>query len=228
MFGWDKKEVIGKKLSSYGQTGEVIGVVKDFHFTSLHATIAPLILLVPKTKVEYLYVRVAAGDLNQTLSSLASDWKAIAPHLPFDYILLDEHVGQMYRQDERLSQLTFVFCGLSVFLACLGLYGVISLMAEARTKEIGIRKVLGASVSAITALLSGEFMLLVFIAALIALPASYYFLEQWLNDFAYRISLPLDILVLSVLLSSVLAGIAVSFRSIKAARANPVDSIKSE
>lgn len=228
MLGWDKKDVIGKKIRSYGQTGEVIGVVKDFHFTSLHAAIAPLIMLVPKSKVEYLYVSVAPGDLSATLSSLESDWKAVAPHLPFDYIILDEHVDQMYRQDERLSQLIFVFCGLSVFLACLGLYGVISLMAEARTKEIGIRKVLGASVSAIAALLSGEVMLLVFIAALIAVPTSYYFLDQWLNDFAYRIRVPVDILVLSVLLSSVLAGLAVSFRSIKAALANPIDSIKSE
>jgi putative ABC transport system permease protein len=118
--------------------------------------------------------------------------------------------------------------GLSVFLACLGLYGIISLMAEGRAKEIGIRKVLGASVARITALLSGEFMLLVLIAAMIALPVSYYFLERWLNDFAYRISLPIDILILSVLLSAVLAGFAVSFRSIKAAMANPIDSIKSE
>ncbi|HEY5745889.1 MAG TPA: ABC transporter permease [Chryseolinea sp.] len=228
MLGWDKKDVIGKRIRSYGQTGEIIGVVKDFHFTSLHATIAPLIMLVPKTKIEYLYIRVTPGDLNNTLSTIESDWKAIAPHLPFDYIMLDEHVGQLYRQDERLSQLIFIFCGLSVFLACLGLYGVISLMAEARTKEIGIRKVLGASVSAITALLSGEFMLLVVIAALIALPTSYYVLDQWLNDFAYRISIPIDILILSVLLSAVLAGLAVGFRSIKAARANPVDSIKSE
>jgi len=228
MLGWDKKDVIGKRIRSYFQTGEVIGVVKDFHFTSLHATIAPLIMLVPKSKIEYLYVRVTPGDLNKTLPSLESDWKSIAPHLPFDYIMLDEHVGQMYRQDVRLSQLLFVFCGLSVFLACLGLYGVIALMAESRTKEIGIRKVLGASAAAITAMLSGEFMILVFIAALIALPTSYYFLDQWLNDFAYKIRVPIDILVLSVLLSSVLAGLAVCFRSLKAARANPVDSIKSE
>jgi putative ABC transport system permease protein len=228
MFGWDKKEVIGKKISSYGQTGEIIGVVKDFHFTSLHAEIAPLILLVPRTKVEYLYVRLAPGDWSKPLSSLESDWKSLAPHLPFDYVVLDEHVGQMYRQDERLSQLTFVFCGLSVFLACLGLYGVISLMAEARTKEIGIRKVLGASVSAITALLSADFMLLVCIAALIALPTAYYFLDQWLNAFAYRISVPLGILILSALLSAALASLAVGFRAMKAARANPVDSIKSE
>lgn len=144
------------------------------------------------------------------------------------YILLDEHVGQLYRQDKRLSQLTIIFCGLSVALACLGLYGIISLMAEARAKEIGIRKVLGASVSRITALLSGEFMLLSLIAAMIAFPISCYFPDQWLNDFAYRIRVPIDILILSVLLSAILAGLAVSFRSIKAAMANPIDAIKSE
>jgi putative ABC transport system permease protein len=220
--------VIGKKLSSYNQTGEVIGVVKDFHFSSLHSAIAPLIMLVPKSKIEFLYVRIAPGSLNETLSSLASDWKAIVPQLPFDYTILDEHVAQMYRQDKRLSQLVFIFCGLSVILACLGLYGIISLMAEARTKEIGIRKVLGASVARITSLLSGHFMVLVLIAAVIALPASYYFLDQWLNGFAYRISVPIDILFLSILLTAVLAGISITFRSIKAARANPIDSIKSE
>ena len=213
---------------AYMQTGDVIGVVKDFHFSSLHSQIAPLIMLVPKSKVEYLYVRVASGDVNKTLASLESAWKTIAPELPFDFIILDEHVDQMYRQDKRLSKLVFIACGLSVSLACLGLYGIISLLAEARTKEIGIRKVLGASVSRITVLLSGEFMLLVLIAAIIAFPLSYYFLDQWLNDFVYRIIVPIDILVLSVLLSTALAGLAVSFRSIKAAMANPVDSIKSE
>jgi putative ABC transport system permease protein len=228
MFGWHKDEVIGKKIRSYGQTGKVIGVAKDFHFSSLHTTIAPLIMLVPKTKIEYLYVRLTPGDLNKTIASLESDWKAVVPNLPFDYLILDDHVGQMYRQDERLSQLLFIFCGLSVFLACLGLYGVVSLMAEARTTEIGIRKVLGASVSGIAVLLSGQFMLLVLIAAAIALPSSYYLLDQWLSYFAYRITVPIDILIFSVLLSSVLAGLAVGFRSIKAAMANPVDSIKTE
>ena len=228
MFGWDKTEVTGKKLRAYMQTGEIIGVVKDFHFSSLHTQIAPLIMLVPKSKIEYLYVRVAAGDVNKALTSLESAWKTIAPELPFDFIILDEHVDQMYRQDKRLSKLVFIACGLSVSLACLGLYGIISLLAESRTKEIGIRKVLGASVSRITVLLSGEFMLLVLIAAIIAFPLSYYFLDQWLNDFVYRINVPIDILILSVLLSTALAGLAVCFRSIKAALANPVDSIKSE
>jgi putative ABC transport system permease protein len=227
MFGWNK-DVIGRKLNCYFQTGKVIGVVKDFHFSSLHTKIAPLVLLVPKTKIEYLYVRIGNADVNKTIASLESDFKAIAPHLPFEYDLLDQHVDQLYRQDQRLSQLIFIFCGLSVFLACLGLYGIISLMAEGRSREIGIRKVLGASVVRLTALLSGEFMVLVFIATMMALPVSYYLLEHWLNDFAYRIGLPIDIFLFSIMLSAVLAAFAVGFRSIKAATANPVDSIKSE
>ncbi len=227
VLGWDEN-VIGRKIRCYFRTGEVIGVVKDFHFSSLHTQIEPLVLLVPETKVEYLYVRVATGDLKETLASLESDWKTILPHLPFDYQMLDEHVDQMYRQDKRLSSLTVIFCGLSIFLACLGLYGIISLMAEGRAKEIGIRKVLGASVAKITVLLSGEFMLLALIAAVIALPLSYYLLEKWLSNFVYRIGLPVDVLILSVVLSAALAAVAVSFRSIKAALANPIDTIKSE
>lgn len=228
MLGWSADEAVGKRIDSYSQLGEVIGVVKDFHFSSLHTTITPLVMLVPKTKIEYLYVRMASADPSKTLPVLEADFKTIAPHLPFDYMLLDEHVAQLYHQDKRLSNLTFIFCGLSVFLACLGLYGIISLMAEARVKEIGIRKVLGASVSKITVLLSGQFMFLVLIAATIALPISYYLLSQWLDSFAYRISMPVDILVFSVLLSALLASLTVAFRAVKAAMANPIESIKNE
>ena len=227
-FGWDEEEVIGRKLYSFLQRGEVIGVVKDFNFSSLHTEIAPLVMFVPKTKIEYLYVRVAPGNIDQTLSSLKSELKRIAPHLPFDYLLLDQHIDEMYRQDKRFSQLAYVFCGLSVILACLGLYGIISLMTETRVKEIGIRKVLGASVSGITSLLSGQFMLLVLFAAAIALPASSWLLDRWLTTFAYKVDVSIDILILSVVLPLVLAGIAVSFKSIRAARANPVDSLRSE
>jgi putative ABC transport system permease protein len=159
---------------------------------------------------------------------LESDWKQIAPQLPFDYVLLDEHIDQLYKQDRRFSQLAYVFCGLSVVLACLGLYGIISFMAEARTKEIGIRKVLGASVLRITTLLSGQFMIWVLVAAVIALPASYYILSSWLSEFAYKIDVSPEILVISVLLSSLLAAATVSFKAIKAAQANPVDSLRSE
>jgi putative ABC transport system permease protein len=228
MLGWTTKDAVGKKLRSYGQTGEVIGVVKGFHFSSLHSAIGPLIMLIPKTKVEYLYLRVVPGNLSTMLPSIQADWNAIASHLPFEYILLDEHVGQLYRQDKRLSQLLFVFCGLSVALACLGLFGIISLMAESRAKEIGIRKVLGASVMRITTMLSGELLLLAFIAALIAVPLSYYCLERWLSGFAYRIDVPVDFLILSVCLSTLLAGFAVCFKAVRAAIANPVDVIKSE
>ncbi|HEY5823423.1 MAG TPA: ABC transporter permease [Cyclobacteriaceae bacterium] len=228
LFGWDEKEVIGRKLYSFLQRGEVIGVVKDFNFSSLHSEIAPLVMFIPKTKIEYLYVRVAPGNIDQTLSTLKSELKNIAPHLPFDYLLLDQHIDEMYRQDKRFSQLAYVFCGLSVVLACLGLYGIISLMTETRVKEIGIRKVLGASVSGITSLLSEQFMLLVLFAATLALPASSWLLDRWLTNFAYRVNVSIDILILSVLLPLLLAGIAVSFKSIRAARANPVDSLRSE
>jgi putative ABC transport system permease protein len=228
MLGWGNNDAIGKRISSYGQTGEVIGVTKDFHFSSLHSIISPLIMLVPKSKIEFLYVRLAPGNRSATLAKLESDFKTLAPDLPFDFTILDEHVAQLYQQDKRLSRMIFVFSGLSVALACLGLYGIISLMAEARTKEIGIRKVLGASLKSITTLLSGQLMILVLIAAVIALPTSYYFLDRWLSDFAYRIAVPIDLLFFSSLLSTLLAGIAVSFKSIASAMANPVDSLKTE
>jgi putative ABC transport system permease protein len=226
MFGWEK-DVIGRKLNCLGQQGEVIGVVKDFHFSSLHSAIAP-ILLQTRTRLELLFVRVAPGNISGVISSLESDWREIAPQLPFDYLLLDDHISQLYEQDKRFSRLAYVFCGLSVVLACLGLYGIISFMAETRTKEIGIRKVLGASVLRITALLSRQFMIWVFIAALIALPASYYLLGRWLSAFAYKVEVSAEILLLSVLLSSLLAAATVSFKSVKAARANPVESLRNE
>ncbi|HTF20358.1 MAG TPA: ABC transporter permease [Chryseolinea sp.] len=228
MLGWDQNEVLGRRLYSYFQSGEVIGVVEDFHFASLHAAVTPLIMLVPKSKVEYLYIRVALGDLHQTLGTLESDWKSIVPHLPFDYIMLDEHVGEMYRQERRFSRLTFIFCGLSVVLACLGLFGITSLMTESRTKEICIRKVLGASVSRITALLTKDLVLLVLLAAAIALPVSSYLLERWLQGFAYKIDVSPGLLMVAVIMSLTLAGVAVGFKAVIAARANPVDLLKSE
>jgi putative ABC transport system permease protein len=228
MLGWEPQDAIGKKLASYGQTGEVIGVVKDFHFSSLHSAIAPLIMLVPKTKVEFLYVRTAPGDLRKILASLESDFKTIAPDLPFDFTILDQHVAKLYGQDKRLSQLLFMFCGLSVALACLGLYAIISLNAQGRIKEIGIRKVFGASIAGIVWLLSGDLMLLVIIAATAAGPVSWYFLNQWLNHFAYRIDVPIDIVFFSLLFSAVTAGFAVGIKSISAAIANPIHSIRNE
>lgn len=228
LLDWDLDNAVGKRLRAYSQTGEVIGVVKDFHFSSLHTAIGPLILLVPRSKVEYLYVRVGPADFIETLSNITSVWKTTAPHLPFSYVILDEHVGAMYRQDMRLFRITLLFCGLSVTLACLGLYSIISLMARTRSREIGIRKIHGATVAGITSLLSGRFMILVTVAAVVALPASYYLLDEWLNDFAYRINTPVDILLLSVLLSALLAGLAVCVRTISAARANPIEAIRHE
>jgi putative ABC transport system permease protein len=150
------------------------------------------------------------------------------PHLPFDYLLLDQHIDEMYQQDKRFSRLAYLFCGLSIVLACLGLYGTISVMTEARTKELGIRKILGASSYGIASLLTGQIVLLVFVAAIFALPAAKWLLEQWLDNFAYRVAVSVDILILSMLLPLLLAGVAVGLKSAKAARTNPIDSLRME
>ncbi|MEJ1237237.1 ABC transporter permease [Chryseolinea sp. T2] len=228
MLGWRNSDALARRLHSYGQTGKVIGVVEDFHFASLHTVVAPLIMLIPKTKVEYLYIRIAPHKLNEVLGKIEADWRELVPNLPFNFVVLDEHVGDMYRQEAQFSRLTFFFCMLSVGLACLGLFGITALMTESRVKEIGIRKVLGASTPRITVLLSSEFLLLVVVAGILALPASSYFLEQWLSGFAYRIDVTKDVFIIAISLSTFLAIASVGVKSISAAGTNPVNCLKNE
>ncbi len=227
MFGW-RNGAVGRKVSIGGRTSEVVGVVRDFHFSSLHSPIGPLIIQVPEAHLDLLFVRVHAGQITEIMNSIEADWKSANAGLPFDYLFLDEHIGQMYKQDEKFSKLTFIFCALSVTLACIGLYGIISFIAEMRTKEIGIRKVLGASVFRITALLSGEFMIWVSIAAICALPVANYLIGQWLAEFAYKVEISVSVFIFSLVLCASLAAISISFKSIKAALANPVDSLRNE
>ena len=228
VLGWKPDEALGRKVHAYFQTGEVIGVTENFNFASLHTAVTPLIILIPKSKVEYLYVRVAPGDMRKSIAAIEDDWKAVVPGLPFDFVMLDEHIDSMYRQEERFSQLTFVFCGLSVLLASLGLFGITALITESRIKEIGIRKVLGASASRIAAWLAKDFLFLVLIASVIAVPAASYLLGRWLQGFAYKVDITVGLLIGSVLLSLTLAAVAVGFKTVSAARANPVDSLRSE
>ncbi|MGC3945122.1 MAG: ABC transporter permease [Chryseolinea sp.] len=229
MLGWSgADDALAKRIHAYSQTGRVIGVVEDFHFASLHTVVAPLILLIPKTKVEYLYVRVRPGDFHHTLKTVEEEWRSTVPDLPFDYIVLEQHVGEMYNQETQFSRLTFFFCMLSVALACLGLFGIAALTTESRVKEIGIRKVLGATTSRITTMLTGEFVLLVIIAGIFALPISSFLLGQWLNGFAYKVSVSIDVFVISFAVSLMLAAIAVGVKSIAAAKANPVKSLRNE
>ncbi|UCC38535.1 MAG: ABC transporter permease [Candidatus Aminicenantes bacterium] len=232
-FGWDKP--VGKTIKSPGsgfpmlwRTKTVIGVVRDFHFSSLHKIIMPLLIGNGTNYLDTISIKIGHENTRETLSALQEKWKEIDPFRPFEYSFLDETFDSQYRSDERLSKIFASFTVFAIFIACLGLFGLASFMAEQRTKEIGIRKVLGASVPGIVTLLSKNFLKLVIIANIIAWPISYFVMKNWLQNFAYRTNMGLGVFVLTGVLSLCIALLTVSYQSIKASVANPVDSIKYE
>ena len=227
-FGWGDSP-IGKTLVLNGAwQGEVIGVVRDFHYASMHEHISPLVLFVPRTYQEYVFVKLNAGNIPASLASIRDSWHEVNPDMPFDYKFVDEHIEQLYTADQQFMALINSFSVLSILLACLGLYGMVSFTVEARMKEIGIRKVLGASVAQIVTLLSKKFGLLIAISACMVLPLTWYLLQNWLTNFAYQISPSWVILLLSVLITIVLAAVTISLQTINAALANPVHALKEE
>jgi putative ABC transport system permease protein len=233
--GW--QDPVGKNFifrPPPGQEGEatkvrVIGVVKDFHMASLRQKIEPTIIFCDIPNVNVFSVRTAeGGDVLQTMKRLEKKWKELAPNRPFDYLFLDESFDSQYRAEERVQTITLSFSILAVFIGCLGLFGMASFTAEQRTKEIGIRKVLGASVHGIVRLLSREYVLLVVMANGIAWPAAYLFLNRWLANFAYRIEIEWGIFVAAGVLALLIALLTVSFQALKAALADPIESLHYE
>ena len=234
--GWDPEETIGKMLTMVGSgddgdpdfVAQIIGVMKDFHFVSLHEEIYPMVVTFGQNNGFYLPVRIRAENVPETLSFLQEKWQAFEPAHPYRYYFLDEDFGRFYEQEERLSQIYGYFTVLAIFIACLGLFGLASFVTEQRTKEIGVRKVMGASVPGVVVMLSKEFTRLVLVATVIAFPVAYFVMDRWLQDFAYKIDLGAGVFVLSGLLALVVAWLTVSYQSIKAAVANPVDSLRYE
>ena len=227
--GWAPEEAVGQQLafSEMQENGTIIGVVKDFHFTSLHRRIEPMAMrAIEWTSI--LNVKVAATDLPGTLGRLEEVWKNTITDKPFDYKFLDEQFAQTYAAEQRLSRLAGLGAGLAIFIVCLGLFALAMFTAHARTKEIGIRKVLGASVAGITGLLAKDFLKLVLIAILIASPIAYWMMHQWLADFAYRIDIQWWMFALAGLTAIGIAFLTVGFQSVRAALANPARSLKSE
>jgi ABC-type antimicrobial peptide transport system permease subunit len=220
---------VGQPLTLWDKPGTIIGVVRDFHFQSLHQPIQPLIIRFGKDwELGTLLVRTRPGQTRQALASLESLCKQLNPKFPFSYSFGDEQYDQLYRSEQVVSALANYFTGLAVFIACLGLFGLASFMAEQRTKEIGVRKVLGASVGAIIGLLSKEFVKLVVLAILIASPAAWWLARKWLENYEYRVPLGVGIFVGAGLLALLITLATVSYQSIKAALANPVNSLRSE
>ncbi len=237
MLGWQVKNAVGKKLVYGGDDGtkfKVIGVLKDFHFTSLHRDIEPLAFFHLDSKMYslgYRFLTFKIENPNQISDALAyteRTWKALAPAVPFEYRFVDQLFMDTYQAETRTSNILIVFTGLALFIAALGLVGLATFSVERRSKEIGVRKVLGASVLQIFTLLSKEYIRLIGLSLLIAGPVAYYIMRNWLQNFTYRISIGWQSFLWTALIALMVAGIAVMYQSIKAAYINPIESLRDE
>jgi len=223
------QEVIGKRAFWGGwKKGKIVGVVRDFHNLPLQFEVEPLILHVRPIAFHYLYVRIAPENRGATLRDLEAAWSRIQPGKPFEYFFLDDEFSHYYRAEERLGKLVGFFALVAVFVACLGLLGLASFTAERRTREIGIRKVLGSSVGEVVLLLSKELTLLVLLANLIAWPVAYLLAREWLQGFAYRTDIHLLNFVAGGAAALIVAWLAVSYQTLKAALVDPAEALRYE
>ena len=232
---------VGKKLPGKFEQ-QIIGVVKDFHFESLHARIRPLLMTIKPDSVfrrtenidinrapqPRISVRFSSGSTSENLALLRNTWKKIVPNQEFEYSFLDEKLAAQYLQEQRTSTIVKLASGLSIFIACMGLFGLATLTVMRRTKEIGIRKVMGATVTSIVALLSKDFVKLILLASVIAFPLAWWAMNAWLEDFAYRVSVAWWVYIIAGLAALIIALVTVSIQAIKAALSNPVKSLKTE
>lgn len=221
-------DVLGKQLSFWGESGPVIGVVKDFDMNSLYNPIEPVIIRLAPDNTTMLYVRTKPGEAQAALASLEAVGAQFNPDYPFDYRFLDEEFEATYRSEVVMGTLANVFAGIAIFISCLGLFGLVSYTAQQRTKEIGVRKVLGASIPHVVMLLTGETTKLVLLSIVLALPVSYYAVQAWLTRFAYHMEIGVGLFVVAGVLGLVIAWLTVSYQSLKAALVDPVKSLRYE
>jgi len=222
------QDAIGKSyfISLNGFKPEVIGVIKDFNSSSLHNEITNQVFMINPNWFKEFIVKVKSANIPSTINSIKVVWLKFFPQYPFEYSFLDESIDKMYKSEERYSKVISAFSIVALFIACLGLFGLASYVTEQRRKEIGIRKVQGASVRSIVQLVSNEFMVLVVFSNAIAWPVAYYIMNKWLIDFAYRISLSIWPFILAGVTAFIISLITVSLQAFKVAVANPVKSIE--
>jgi hypothetical protein len=226
-------DIIGSRLSQEDIELQIIGVVKDFHFTPLYQEIGPAIIYFDPSytvmqRYSYLFIRLNPGDIPRSIAHIEDTVKTLNPGFPFAYRFLDDDYDQLYRGVEREMDIVCTFAFLAILISCLGLFGLAAYTAEQRTKEIGIRKILGASTPGLLALLSKQYALWVLAANAIAWPVSYFLMKDWLQDYPYRIGLGLPIFLAAAVASLLIAQLTVGFQSLRAARTNPVDSLRYE
>jgi putative ABC transport system permease protein len=223
------KEPIGQVMENgLGYRGKIVGVVKDFHYASLQNKIEPLVLMKKTSPGGFLLAKLSGNNISETLAFIEKKWKDFSPKYPMEYFFLDQEFNKQYVKEEKLLTIFSYFSGLTIFIACLGLFGLSSYTAEQRTKEIGIRKVNGASATDITLLFVRDFMKLVLIALVIAWPVSYFMMNKWLENFAYRTSLPIWTFAFAGLLAVLIALITISYQAINASLKNPVKALRYE
>jgi putative ABC transport system permease protein len=225
--GWTLEEAVGKRFEMWSGAGAIVGVMKDFHMHSLHMPIQPLMLSISPDRFSYISVKVSGEDLPGTLAAIQRTYERFTPY-PFDYEFFDDAFDRLYATEIKLGESFGYFTLLALLIASLGLFGLAAFTAEQRTKELGVRKVLGASVSSLVLLLSTTFTRLVLIAFVLAVPLAYISMNRWLEAFAYRIQIGPGVFLLAVCAVLLIALASVSYQAVKAARVNPVDSLKYE
>jgi putative ABC transport system permease protein len=223
--GWSPEDAINQQLDRF----VIIGVVKDFHHESFEQEIRPTAMIpLGDENPQYISARLNASNISETMDLVREEWKAMAGSYPLQYAFMDDTFENLYRSEQRLGTLFTIFAIITIVIACLGLFGLMTFIASKRTQEIGIRKVLGASITNIVLLLSKDFIKLVILGFVIATPISWYAMNQWLADFAYKIEIGPGVFALAGVAALVIALLTVSWQSIKAALANPVESLRSE
>ena len=230
LFGYpNPQDIVGKSFRQWGREGKVIGVVEDFNYVSLHSEVEPLsIRFGTQYNVSVISVKLKSPDFSKTLSELENIWTNTVPHRPFDTRFANQNFDAQYEADERFGLIFTIFSTLAIFVACLGLFGLTIYSTAQRNKEIGVRKVLGASTGRIVALLSKDFLILFVIALAIAIPLSWYVMNSWLDGFAYRITIGFEVFAISSVITLLIAFITMSFKTVNAALANPVESLRDE
>ena len=225
-FGWaTPEEAVGQRITQGGKPTEIIGVVKDFHFATFHQSIDPISLWWDPPSLQTIVVRLKPEALSTSLADLQTSWSSVLPDLPFTYVFVDEHLNGLYRGDQRIGKLFAVFAILALVIACLGLFGLTSFTTQQRRKEIGVRKVLGASVQSIVTLLSKDVIQLIGIAFVFSAPIAYIVINNWLNTFAYRIHLSIWVFLVAGMVALSIALLTVGYQSVRAAQADPVQSL---
>lgn len=225
----DQQKILNKKINLWGSiNGQVVGVVKDYNNRSFRRDIAPVMITTIKGGYSQAGIKLITADISSAMRSIEKTWNQTFPEFVFEYKFLDDKIESFYKQENQLSQLYIIFAVIAIFLSCLGLYGLASFMAVQRIKEVGIRKVLGATSRSIVYLFSKEFIILISIAFVIATPLAWYFMNKWLQDYVYRIDISWWVFIIGGVASIIIALATVSFQAIKAAMTNPVKSLRNE